>query len=326
MKVDLQLKHGEIVEDSCLSLSAADDIAGNKNGDLSPENLSVSLDQTRRGVEIRSRKPFNELFAKLRLQVKCSGMGEVSKIFVVLPEIATVPQKPVVIQIELPPLSEQPSATDTMSVTPISLPTAIVVADIPLNPKTRKPNQPTPSSKITNKHASHKNTTFQLKISGDALDLSRIGTLSAADLKLLHMQQQLLAEDEQTARFQAMQQQIRLMQDEMEAMPAKMIKQEVAASPVSASLPIIVATKAPPANNHFWQIALLIVSFLVATVFTWLGLRYYENIKPKTLPPNIANDDPLAQPELPVLKHMVEITSHHRPTEQTHNDSENAKL
>jgi len=277
-QVDLQLGRGEIIEDSCLSLSAADEIAGNGLDRLSLSDLSAKLDPTKRKVEIVSRKAFIEPFAIFRLRIKCPDTGSVSKTLTLLPEPAPAPAhltaEPVIIRTSALPQTiviEAPLADAPPR--PISMPAAI--------PQQEQSSSAVPARR--KKTASHRTNNvpqagkseFRLKVSGEPLDLSRIGKLSAEDRAIVLAQQKLLDEDDQTARFLAMQNQVRLMQEELLTIRAKLAEMEKIASAVPPASPAAISVVAP----QNWTYLILLAGVCAALLLTWLLIRHSARSK-----------------------------------------------
>jgi tetratricopeptide (TPR) repeat protein len=92
-QVDMVLGSGEHIKDSCLSLVAPDPLKEDISGFLTEVNLSLKTEGQRQYVVITSRKPFNDAFAKLRLQVKCPGTRSVTKTLTIPTSAQTASKK-----------------------------------------------------------------------------------------------------------------------------------------------------------------------------------------------------------------------------------------
>lgn len=313
-QVDLQLSRGETIEDACITLSTAEDEAGNATDRAILNGLSAKIDPHRRRIEISSRKPFNEPFAIFRLQIQCPGMGSVAKTLTLLPDIGPAPQvsplptagheiavtaapTPATGAPAVPPTA-QPATSSTATVAPLTAMPAPAVLTLAA---------PRPE-KAARKHETGKprNIQFQLKLSGTTLDMSRIGSLSAADREQLLAQQKLLDEDDQTARFLAMQHQLKLMQEEMNTVRLKLAKLESGASAVATSRTVRAEPSAPA-----WRNALLAAGLLAAIALVWLGLRYMAQRKAQ----RPAQDTAKEEPSRPVPHFAPEPIPPHAPDE-----------
>ncbi len=316
-QVDLQLGRGEVIEDSCLSLSVANDGTGNGIDYLALSALTLKLDQTKRKVEISSHKPFNEPFAIFRLNVKCTGMGSVSKTLTLLPEFGAAPAAQADAAAKnISGATPEPSvAGDTHPAPP---PTTAVVAALPPAPETppsvRPPAQrpDKPAGKHTARQRENNRLEFRLKLSGEPLDLSRIGKLSAAERELLLAQQKLLDEDDQTARFLAMQHQLKLMQEDMNAIRLKLAKLEAGASAVPEAR-AAANTDSTASVSRIWRGVLLALIFLAALALVWLVLRYIERFKAQSRTPEIPAAEPPVRPAAHPLNFATEVIPPHEP-------------
>lgn len=248
-QVDLMVGSGESIDDSCLSLVAPDPHEDDISGYLTKANLSLKTREKRQYVIISSRKPFNDAFAKLRLQVKCPGMGSIIKTLTILPDMeAPVQQAP----IAAPGVSAEavnaaaPSPSDSRDIALAANQRAPrntqPVVEKHFANKTARPfnKQHLPSLQTARKRG--RSESFMLKLSGDLIDESRIGKISAEERTSLLAQQKLLDADDQTARFLAMQHQLKQMQEELEGIKLQMAKlgggpSSVASSPVVSASP-----------------------------------------------------------------------------------------
>jgi hypothetical protein len=90
VQVDLIAGNGEHIEDSCLFLAAPEPLEEDPGSYLTRANLSLRTEGKRQYVNISSHKSFNDAFARLRLQVKCSGTDSVTKTLTILPDLDEV--------------------------------------------------------------------------------------------------------------------------------------------------------------------------------------------------------------------------------------------
>ena len=255
-QVDLVLGSGERIETSCLSLVPPDSGDDDAYGYITRAYLSIKTDGKRQYVAIRSSKSLNDVFARLRLQIKCPGMGVVTKTLTILPDLDNfAPQ-------------EQASSTSGSVETeskPVPQAASTREASITANPddnrrihhaankypsekpqhRSHRPHlSKTESSPSTAKKPGH-SSTFKLKLSGDPIDESRIGKISPEERTLLLAKQKLIDADDQTAEFLAMQHQVKLLQDEL-----SQIKAQLAQLGINPNLPVkpVAVASAPSAT------------------------------------------------------------------------------
>lgn len=316
-QVDLQLGPGEVIDVSCLSLSEvknAESEAQSAGGRM-PAGWIVSLDQSGRKVEIRSRKPFNELFAIFSLKVKCSGMGSIAKTLTLLPEFGETPALPVA-EIATPGNTNQSSSiVDPNGAARISGQPA--TSDAPSTPLLHK-KMPVAGTGAQSKRAGNRgekrNTTFRLKLSGEPLDLSHIGKMNAEDREALLAQQKLMDEDDQAARYLSVLHQMKLMQEELGALKLRLAQLQEKPPLVAAPQAVIAQTQSIPANVSIWSNGLMLLAWLAAISLTWLGLRYVARNKARVLQadisiPDISTRETFVKPEIRILKPAAAETS-----------------
>jgi len=316
-QVDLQLARGEVIDASCISLSEVKDAeSGAEDARVFlPAGWIVSLDRSGRKVEIRSRKPFNELFAIFSLKIKCRGMGSISKTLTLLPEFGETSAPQAVVSVA-PGNANAPShvavQNDAMR---ISQP---VTSDTPSTPSFRNApptagtEPPQRKNKTTSKRAGHRgekrNAQFGLKLSGEPLDLSHIGKMNVEDREALLAQQKLMDEDDQAARYLSMLHQMKLMQEELGALKLRLAGLEGGASWVAAPQAVIAPTP-PLENKPIWGNGLMLLGWLAAISLTWLGLRYAVRNKLRVQQPDISAEEPSAKPEIRIPQPATAATS-----------------
>lgn len=286
-EVGLLLEKGDTLDDKCLSLTEAED-----SGSHLPSGLTAKLGPSGRKIEIRSRKPFNEFFATFRLQIKCSGMGSVSKTLTVLPEISTASTPLVAIGSDRssthPPQSEENPIETARPSEHLASPQQLAAvsgnesANQEKLPVAKPPASALPVKKPAKRSRDvrkNRNVQFRLKLSSGQLDASRIGTITAEQHESLLAQQLLLDEDDQTAHFLAMQHQLKLMQDELGAIKLKLATLENAGSSDLNGLGVVapanVTSQLKDTNDQQWRRMLMVLGLVVATFMTWLGFRYF---------------------------------------------------
>jgi hypothetical protein len=304
-QVELVVGSDENIDDSCLSLTLPDATEDEPGGYLTKAFLALKSEGNRQYISISSRKPLEDAFAKLRLQVKCLDTGSVIKTLTILPDlIETSPQA------EISPPVAPSSAKIIASISPPEL-RAITATASPIatpgtvpDAKANHGKKALPGSKqlkSQTKTASGKDgaTSFKLKLSGEPMDESRIGKISTAERAMLLARQKLLDADDQTASFLAMQHQVKQLQDELGEIKLQLAQLGVNPASLAASAPLpaeatpatgelenhpkpVVAAK-PPVSllaNQNLRDGLVAAFGLVFLVFLlWLGLRYYTKSK-----------------------------------------------
>ncbi len=316
-RVELTTASGENIETSCLSLAASDPHDAAARNFLLKTRLEIKTEGAKRYVVISSHKTFNELFARLQLQVKCPGMASIIKTLTLLPDLDT-----------LPPAAIVAPATGT-SATAQQDPVSNAPADIPDAARNTRPenaaqqilrndNAATPSfgtsesspkvappAKQRHAHTTRKNqqrqVMFRLKLSGNPIDESRIGKISPEERELLLARQKLFDADDQMASFLALQYQVKQLQNELGEVklklarldslpPAAISASPIAATPESAHAPVAASAetksatiKKPPVtvqqDNPLLQRGLLAVVSVLVTAALFMLLRRHMQIK-----------------------------------------------
>jgi len=215
-QVDLILGSGEHIEDACLSVVAPDPSEEDTSGYLTQVNLSLKAEGSRQYLAITSRKLLNDAFAKLRLQVKCAGMGSVIKTLTILPDLNVSPTT----EISSPNANSDSSRDNNQNSLPHtsqgdsygSQSDASLPSHRKVTHHTHRHPQHLTSSPASNK-ASGQTGAFKLKLSGDPIDASRIGKITPEERAILLAKQKMLDADDQTANFLAMEHQVKQLQD-----------------------------------------------------------------------------------------------------------------
>ena len=317
--VDVRLGKSEVLNDSCLSLYAVEQPGGASRASLLQTQLTFKFNQVSHKVEIRSLKPFNEPVAILRLQVKCQGTAYASSTLTLMPKFES--KQPA--QATRPP--SIPQNNTATSVTAISV--APDKATLPRHASlakteaaTLKPNKTTSPDQGQSAHVvyaspalpantpENNSPQLELRLSADALDLSRIGMLSAKDFELLVAQHKLLDVDDRLSHFAAMQQQMKLMQDEINTLRLKSTMAE-SASPLVAAAPIAAIYSILPTNWQRWSSILLVLGAIGTVIAALLGLRYLTKPKQKTVRTKHPNQTRLAPPEMQQGMRSIKIAT-----------------
>jgi tetratricopeptide (TPR) repeat protein len=277
-QVALQLRDGEHIDNACLSLSATEDSAG-----FIPTDLTASLNPSKQKIIIKSHKEFNEVFAVFRLQIKCAGIGSISRIITLLPEIGVYQQASTTTPGNISEVSTLPlvqkSAKQESSIAQRELHSPLKADQTKLDAHiaSRTRHLPEDNRRKIIPHNTPERQ-FSLKLSGATLNLSRVGKMSASDRELLLAQQRIQDNnDDQTAQLLSMQHQLQLMQEELSTVKLKLteIKENSTAgvTPIVATPPPYTQENIAP-NRIFWLIAFLLIPL------AWLVLRYFKRSSP----------------------------------------------
>ncbi len=299
-QVDLQIGAEESVDDSCIFLTVADDIAENSIPPQTLRNLTVKLSADKQKIDIRSRNAFNEPYAIFRLRVQCNGWGSISKTITLLPEVADASTQAV-----HPDTTIETATVAGQNVTPApaAAPTIIHGADDRGKTVTARPPERTalpvareqtvnkPRNKNSSKlsHRKKRELQFQLTLAGEPLDLTRIGTLTPENIEKLRARQKLMDEDDQTASFMTMQHQLKLMQEELASIRLKLAQLQGSASAVStASASPISNPVAPPetktVKSQSWRSLVPTEAIVAAIALVVLGLFWIAKRKARHYP------------------------------------------
>jgi hypothetical protein len=337
-QVDLTLGNNEHLDDTCLSLVVPDSAEEDANNYLTKANLFIRSEGKHRYIEVSSNKAFNEVFARLRLQIKCSGMGSVIKSLIILPDLEatdtqaqiTAPQTPVA-KIES---SEAAPSPDLRVGEPTSRPPRDTQTDIKNSPAEHLNRPAKRRHQISQAVASKtpdRASSFRLKLSGEPIDSSRIGKITQEERALLLARQKFLDADDQMASFLAMQHQVKQLQDEIVAIKLQLAKLGTSTSPnvvspatVSNSSLALTQSTAPlgslgatdqrtsppntanqatvqPGKFNLQNRLVLAIGITLGVLLLLLGIRYYTQLKSRVkvqLP-----DEP---PPLPIRSEKIQ--------------------
>lgn len=308
-EVALTTAANEHIDNSCISLVAPDAAAEDASQYLAASNTNLSL-QNHSGqphIVLHSRKPFNEVFAKFKLHIQCLGEGSITRTFTMLPDIDTsalLPEPMVAVAEpdrtpQAEPLAQPAPAPE---INPVAVPAAsFAIAQSTVKPANRARKHSRTSSPPRMARSTRNAGEFQLKISGDLLDASRIGKISDDERAFLLAKQKLLDSDDQMSSILELQSQIKQLQDDIVAMksqfsqlgvaPARVnLSGEAAADEIvkAASAPATVTaaatkpTESPQTDwrTWAWQLGLLGLAILGVV---W-GLRRYADEKSANTP------------------------------------------
>lgn len=325
--VDLIAGGSENIENNCLSLTAPDPHEDDVRDYLTKARLSIKSEGGRQYVLISTYQPFNEPYAKLRLQVKCPGMGSVIKTLTILPDLDESIFQSLTTTFDLPAIADSTPSSSARRDTPAAAKNKADSDNMLPQPRhsKRKSARSQPSAEflqvagqdVSGKAAQSLNehrasderrapparrvrnkqddsSTFRLKLSGEPFDESRLGKISPAEREILLARQKLLDADDQTASFLTLQHQVKQLQDELGE-----IKQKLAAVPGATSNippPAVALTQTTAQPDPNIQRGIIAIGLIVAMLALWLGLRYYTRRKSQ-------------QAAAPILKQPASIPS-----------------
>jgi hypothetical protein len=288
--LDVQLGKGEAIDDSCLSLSAADKNDTTSSAVLVQSGLTLKFNPVRNKIEIRSKKPLKDPIATFRIEINCKGQASVNRVLTLLPDLGPSP---------IP----KPSAVERLQ-----RPQETVTASAPvLRSAPRKQDLPQANSESPSDNApASGQAQLKLKLSADPLDMERIGKLSAKDLELILAQQKLMGEDDQTAHFLAMQHRMETMDEEIQSLRRKLANSEAGGATGTSSLQAS-GEREPWVAVQTWRDVLMLFGALGSVALAIFGIRYSRKLKARPLKPETVPAD-IEQATLSTPKPIGEST------------------
>lgn len=323
VEVAITTAANEQIDDSCVSLVAPDTRADDTSNYLRDTKLSVQNIGGQQRILLNARKPFNDVFGKFKLQVKCRDQGSIAKTFTILPDladsvpmseqVASVVETVVTPQAKVEPQpAKQTQQADMAIAAPVVTQPAIAKSPTHLNTRAKPANSDVSQPRVVRRTRSNNLGGFQLKISGEPLDASRIGKISPEERTFLLGSQKLLDSDDQMASILSLQNQVKQLQEDIGDMRAKLAQLgapahvnaineatanataetnhtpvEAASSPIVASTSVAVAasqpvtvqktTAAQKSNWRAWAWPLGLLG--LAIIVLALGLRRYARSK-----------------------------------------------
>lgn len=247
-QIELTGSGSELVEDACLSLVAPDQNEEGSRDFVTMARVAVKVEGDRRFVVISSNRSYNDPFLRLRLRVRCAGVGNMVKSFTILPDFA-----------EAQPIAAPSAAAPGATASGLATSASIAATSVVETGSGRSATQGgTPERRAGRSRRSKQRThtterhgavaapaprkqgqpeTFRLRLSGEAIDESRIGKISPEERSILLARQKLLDADDQMASFLALQNQVKQLQDELGAVKLK-LGQLGASAPVATPLAV----------------------------------------------------------------------------------------
>jgi hypothetical protein len=322
-RVSIMAGSGEQIENGCLSLAAPDPSDDDADNYLTKAQLAIETEGAQQYVIIRSRAPFNELFAKLRLEVKCPGTGNVIKTMTILPDLDIAPP----VEVSAPetlavnavaPMDKGQSPSDKVS----RMPPAVELLPVTEKIVSAKAEQPAKKPHaLTARKKTGQQPAFRLKLSGEPIDESRIGKISPEERESLLARQKLLDADDQMANFLALQHQVQQLHDELGEVKLKLAQLEGAPPSAAPSGTDVQATSlhAPEAKPAFAQkqpleqqnypvilrVLFAALALLAVILALWQGRRYYRSKSQRAAESTLAqptkkvDDTPIPRREMP---------------------------
>ncbi|MDO8414095.1 MAG: hypothetical protein Q7S51_09940 [Gallionellaceae bacterium] len=305
IQVELRGSTNENVSNSCLSLIPPDPEDEDRQYYLTLPKLSLTTVAGRQYVTISSHESFNEAFAKLRLRVSCPGMGSVTKTFTFLPDLAimprTVAQTPINTAAPNVPLDN--SVASANNVAPdnkiaLAISPALINQIQPHATAKRRTqpvvttqqsigNHPRPiarkrSAPLSARQKSTHLKAFRLKLSNEPMDESRIGKITPEERELLLARQKMLDADDQMASFLTLQNQVKLLQDELGEIKLKLAQLATSTPPATVSIANIKESSLPWTDIKKNRI-IFAVGVALAILALLFGFRLYNRINAQRL-------------------------------------------
>lgn len=262
-QVELRVNSSELVEESCLSLIMPDAQDDDASIYLTKALLSIKREMGRQFVTINTNQPFKEMFAKVRLQVKCANSGGMTKVLTILPDLGTT---------EVLPVSELNSQVTQQASANPAVPTEVNPATTPTAKVTSAGGAPQKKSHSPRKsHKSSVKTSAKptLQVSSGQADLTKLEQAGGNQKELLAKLKELNTDD-QIAAMLAMQNELQQLRNEINQIKAK--------TPPSTATPVVAPIVTAPVvatsieyGPSFW---LGILSGLL--LLGLLGWRYYS--------------------------------------------------
>lgn len=292
LRVGLTTLPAENINNACLSLVAPDPDAENRSSYLTVAKLAmVKTSDGKQHIDLSTTTLFNDAFAILKLQIRCPGWGSVSKELTILP----LPDEISPQNITAPEVAAAPAAMPAVTTTTAHKADKAFPAQTASSAARATSDRKRPVKKRRAAHAgsarakSARTESFQLKLSGDPLDESRIGKISPEERELLLARQKLLDADDQMASFLALQQQVKQLQNELGDIKLKLSQLSAnppaAAPPAqhtpdgSATLPSVSANLPAEKPGYPLLQRSAVAGLMLAILALLLGLRYYNRIK-----------------------------------------------
>jgi hypothetical protein len=332
-RVSLLLAKGEHVDDACFSLTSPDPSAEDASGYLTQASLTLKSEGANSYIAIESRQPLNEAYVKLRLQVKCPGVGTDIRTLTLLPDLDILTPKTEAAAAPPVAAAAAPAASPQENV-PAPIETRELAPERMAQPKARRARAPSHrAAHVAQGRRSGATSSFKLKLSGNPMDESRIGKISPEERNQLLARQKFLDTDDQMASFLALQQQVRDLQAALAEIKLKLAPLNAASPspqtiPAPAPAPVPAAASAavtqenmpkkpavkPPvaakptaaAQDELPDELLGAIGLVAIILALWLGWRYYT--RSKLHAPSIA-----PQPVEPLLNFADKITPAPRP-------------
>lgn len=263
--VELRTVAGEVIEESCVMLVAPDAQDEESSVYLTKATLGVKRDAGRQLVTISTSRPFREMFAKIRLQVKCANGGGMTKVLTILPDL------------DMTEKFRSDEATPTLATvltdkTIATLPDANTTATVAAHKDEQLAKNPKKILAPLKKHVQPQPAKSTLKITAEKFDVSEMTQTNVDNHTLLQKIKELNADD-QLAAMLAMQNEIQKLRDELNEIKAGIqVIPKKPAVPTPPPPPPVVASA--EYGTSFW-----LGSFSGLLLLGMLGLRYFSRNK-----------------------------------------------
>lgn len=270
-QVELRVNAGELIEESCLSLTAPDAQDDDVLVYLTRAVLGIKREAGRQIVTINTSQPFKEMFAKIRLQVKCANSGGMTKVLTILPDLEATESVAVsdinlpVTQLESGRVEIVPATTPADNLTPVA---PIKTADSKVHKsKVSRPHKPKAAAKPS------------LQVSSGKFDVAELAKADGDKNSLLAKLKELNTDD-QIAAMLAMQNEMQLLRNELNEMKAK-VQSLPANHPVVAP---VIAAPVVAASSFEYGMSFWLGCLSGLLLLGLLGWRYFDRKKNDEMP------------------------------------------
>lgn len=266
-QIELTGSGNEIIEDACLSLVAPDPDEEGARDFLTAAKLTVKTEEKRQFAVISSHRPYNDPFLRFKLQVRCAGVGNIVKSFTILPDFVDVlPIAAPVVSAEVKSVAASISTDvgkkDMASGASPSADQDRLSERRQAQSRSSKDRARPPKRDVSSQHAPTRRSppartarsnqgqaeSFKLRLSGESIDVSRIGKISKEERSLLLARQKLLDADDQMASFLALQDQVKQLQAELGLVKLKLGQLGISSPAGTLSLAAAQLVPAPVAS------------------------------------------------------------------------------
>jgi Tfp pilus assembly protein FimV len=272
-RIEVQLDAGELIDDSCISLTAADGSAITTLGNLPLSDIRLQYNATQHLIHITSRQAFKDPYAVFQLKINCLQFGRVSKTLTVLPEFndGTAPVSTAQNE-QLISLAPNEATSPALSTSNLEAAPAIAPRIKPRRAKispARNDLNVAPILKI-------QLPPFGLRLSTEPLDLTRFANLNPETLVWLKAQKELLNEEVSGNYLLTLNQDLTRTKQELESTKLQLSAQPFHAQKLPSTPFTEALLKASLDFLHQWETLLLAIA---TSLTAWLSYRAIKNYR-----------------------------------------------